>query len=106
MKCLQGMQHIPNQKLVKPLPQKILSGNASVALTSLDSHLEINENEAFEAEPGTVVIPQGSSSNPSPESAADTAVRTSTEVESVSPEKSTLPKPHCSSQKCKKRWCR
>ena len=65
---------------------KIMSENASVALTSVDSHLEINDNEASEAQP----IPQGSSSNTSPESAADTTVRNSTEVQSVSPQKATL----------------
>ena len=73
---------------------KNMSENASVALTSIDSHLEINDNEASEAQPGTVPIPQGSSSNPSSESAADTAVRNSTEVQSVSPEKGTLPTIH------------
>ena len=73
---------------------KNMSENASVALTSVDSHLQINDNEASEAQPGTVPIPQGSSSNPSPESAADTAVRNSTEVQSVLPEKATLPTIH------------
>ena len=71
-----------------------MSENASVALTSVDSHLEINDNEASEAEPGTVPIPQASSSNPSSESAADTAVSNSTEVQSVSAEKGTLPTIH------------
>ena len=73
---------------------KNMSENASVALTSVDSHLEINDNEASEAQPGTVPIPQASSSNPSSESAADTAVRNSTEVQSVSAEKGTLPTIH------------
>ena len=73
---------------------KNMSENASVALTSVDSHLQINDNEASEGQPGTVPIPQGSSSNPSSESAADTAVRNSTEVQSVSPEKATLPTIH------------
>ena len=73
---------------------KNMSENASVALTSVDSYLEINDNEASEAQPGTVPIPQGSSSNPSSESAADTAVRNSTKVQSVSPEKGTLPTIH------------
>ena len=71
-----------------------MSEHASVALTSVDSHLEINDNEASEAQPGTVPIPQASSSNPSSESAADTAVRNSTEVQSVSAEKGTLPTIH------------
>ena len=57
-----------------------MSENASLALTSVDSHLEISDNEASEAQPGTVPIPQGSSSNPSSESAADTVVKNSTEV--------------------------
>ena len=93
MKCLQGVQQISNWKLVKAVAQK-MSENASVALTSVDSHLEINDNEASEAQPGTVPIPQASSSNPSSESAADTAVRNSTEVQSVSAEKGTLPTIH------------
>ena len=71
-----------------------MSENASVALTSVDSHLEIAHNEASEAETGTVPIPQASSSNPSSESAADTAVRNCTEVESVPAEKGTLPTIH------------
>ena len=71
-----------------------MSENASVALTSVDSHLENNDNEVSEAQPGTVPIPQASSSNPSSESAADTAVRNSTEVQSVSAEKGTLPTIH------------
>ena len=36
---------------------KNMSENASIALTSVDSHLEINDNEASEAQPGTVPIP-------------------------------------------------
>ena len=75
---------------MKPLAQKNMSANASLALTSVDSHLQINDNEASEAQPGTVPIPQGSSSNPSSES-ADTAVKNSTEVQAVSPEKGTSP---------------
>ena len=71
-----------------------MSENASVALTSVDSHLEITDNEASEAEPGTVPIPQASSSNPSSESAADTAARNSTEVQYVPAEKVTLATVH------------
>ena len=63
-------------------------------MTSVDSHLEITDNEASEAEPDTVPIPQASSSNPSSESVADTAVRNSTEVQSVPAEKGTLPTVH------------
>ena len=67
-----------------------MSEYASVALTSVDSHLEVTDNEASEAEPGTVPIPQATSFNPSSESAADTAARNSTEVQSVPAEKVTL----------------
>ena len=88
---------------------KNMSENASVALTSVDSHLQINDNEASEGQPGTVPIPQGSSSNPGeiPEAAqsvsaehatvqstGDNVVMKSTEVQSVSPEKATLPTIH------------
>ena len=70
---------------------KNMSQNASLVLTSDFSHLEVNDNEASEAQPGKVPIPQDSSSDPSSESAADTAVKNSTEVQSVSPEKGTSP---------------
>ena len=88
-----GTAHIQPETSESTWP-KNMSENASVALTSVDSHLEITDNEASEAEPGTVPIPQASSSNPSSESAADTAVRNCTEVESVPAEKGTLPTIH------------
>ena len=68
-----------------------MSENASVALYS---HLEITDNEVSEAEPGTVPIPQASSSNASSQSPADTAVKNCTQVESVAVEKDTLPTIH------------
>ena len=41
----------------------IMSENASAALTSLDSQLQINVNEASEGQPGTVPVAHCSSSN-------------------------------------------
>ena len=88
-----GTAHIQPETSESTCP-KNMSENASVALTSVDSHLEITDNEPSEAEPGTVPIPQDSSSNHSSESAAGTAVRNSTEVQSVPAEKGTLPTIH------------
>ena len=88
-----GTAHIQPETSESTCP-KNMSENASVALTSVDSHLQITDNEASEAEPGTVPTPQASSSNPSSASAADTAVRDSTEVQSVPGEKGTLPTVH------------
>ena len=62
---------------------KNMSQNASLVLTSVSSNLEVNDNEASEAQPGTAPIPEGTSSDPSSESAADTAVKNSTQVQCV-----------------------
>ena len=88
-----GTAHIQPETSESTSP-KNMSENASVALTSVDTHLEITDNEVSEAEPGTVSIPQASSSNASSQSADDTAVRNCTEVESVAVEKGTLPNIH------------
>ena len=88
-----GTAHIQPETSESTCP-KNMPENASVAVTSVDSHLEITDNEVSEAETGTVPIPQASSSNASSQSAADTAVRNCTEVESVAVEKGTLPTIH------------
>ena len=82
-----------------------MSKNASAALKSVDSKLEINVNETSEGQPGTVPIHEPSSSNSGEnpegpqsvcdehatvESTADNVLMKSTEVESVSAENATL----------------
>ena len=83
----------------------IMLENASAALTSFDSQLQIIVNEASEGQPGTVPIPQSRSSNSreipegpqgvsdehaTVERTADNVATKSTQVESVSPENATL----------------
>ena len=83
----------------------IMSENASAALTSVDSQLKINVNEASEDQPGTVPTGEPSSSNSRKnsqepqtvcdkhatfESSADNVQTKSTEVETVSAETATL----------------
>ena len=86
-----GTAHIQPETTKTTCP-KNMSENASVALRSVDSHLQIKQPS--EAEEGTVPIAQDSSSNHSSESAACTALRNSTEVQSVPAENGTLPTIH------------
>ena len=81
----------------------MMSEKASAALTSVDSQLQINVNEASEGEPGTVPIPQSRSPfwvkfnklhkvflMNIPQLKGDNILTKSTEVQSASPENTTL----------------